>query len=173
MRKALIAVDGTKSFREMLSTLQCLVSPPEELLLLHVEQLEGNPLMIGMLGDAEMSTLKESLRGTEHKEKLDRKAAGILSFYKEGFERSGFAGVRTIIREGDPAEEILKAAREEGAELIVVGCSGKSWLRRHLSGCASREVENKASVPVLITKSGGGCGEHAHLWSGKGAYIAG
>lgn len=167
--KVLIAVGGTGNSENILAMLQEVVASPKEIVLLHVEQLEGNSLLTGMLGEAEMSTLKESLKGTEHKEALDRKAEKVLAFYRKKIENAGFAGVRTLIREGNPSEEILKAADEEGVDLIVVGCSGKSRLQRYMTGCASKEVEKNAKVTVLISK-GNGCGKHAHLWSGREAY---
>jgi nucleotide-binding universal stress UspA family protein len=122
-----------------------------------------------MLGDAEMSTLKESLKGTEYKEALDRKAEKILTFYKKELSGSGLASIKTVIRDGHPTEEILKVAEEEVADLIIVGCSGKSRLRKMVTGCVSKEVERNSKVPVLIAK-GTGCGEHAHMWSGREAY---
>jgi nucleotide-binding universal stress UspA family protein len=169
MKKVLVAVDSQEGSAEVLSLFRDLVASPESVILLHVEQLEGNSLMTGMLGDAEMSTLKESLKDTEHKEALDSKAEKVLTYYKKELENAGLTGVRTLVREGHPSEEILKVAGEEGADLIVVGCSGKSRFRRYLTGCASREVEKNAKVPVLITK-GTGCGKHADLWSGREAY---
>lgn len=173
MKKVLIAVDSPKGSKEILSLFHDVVSSSYSysIVLLHVEQLEGNSLMTAMLGDAEMSTLKESLKGTEHKEALDRKAEKVLTYYKKELENSGFTSVRTVIREGHPSEEILKVADEEDIDLIVVGCSGKSRLQRYLTGCASRDVEKSAKVPVLIAKSNG-CGEHAYLWSGGEAYVA-
>lgn len=171
MKKVLVAVDSPKGSKEILSLFRDLVSSPEDVILLHVEQLEGNSLMTGMLGDAEMSTLKESLKGTEHKEALDRKAEKVLAYYKKELEKGGLASVRIVVKEGHPSEEILRAADEEGADLIIVGCSGKSRFRRYLSGCASREVEKNAKVPVLIAK-GNGCGEHTDIWSGREAYGA-
>lgn len=169
MKKVLVAVDSPKGSKEILSLFRDLVSSPENIILLHVEQLEGNSLMTAMLSDAEMSTLKESVKGTEHKEALDRKAEKVLTYYKKEFENSGLTSVSTMVREGHPSEEILRAANEEGVDLIVVGCSGKSRFKRYLTGCASREVEKNAKVPVLIVK-GNGCGEHAHIWSGREAY---
>jgi nucleotide-binding universal stress UspA family protein len=77
--------------------------------------------------------------------------------------------VKTVVREGHPSEEILKVAEEQGVDLIMVGCSGKSRIQRFVTGCASRQVEKSAKVPVLIAK-GNGCGEHAHLWSRREAY---
>jgi nucleotide-binding universal stress UspA family protein len=124
--------------------------------------------MTSMLGDAEMATLKESLKGTEYKEALDRKAEKVLTYCKKKLENSGVA-VRTIVREGHPSEEILKVADEEGVDLVIVGCSEKSRFQRYLTGCASREVEKNAKVPVMIAK-GNGCGRHADVWDGREAY---
>ena len=60
-------------------------------------------------------------------------------------------GVKTIIKEGHPADEILKTAKEEDAEMIVIGSRGK---RMHtlLMGSVSREVANTAEIPVLLIK---------------------
>jgi len=169
MKKVLVAVDNPDDSKGILSLFRELVSTPEEVVLLHVEQLEGNTLMTAMLGDAEMSTLKEAVKDTEHKEALDRNAERVLTYCKNRLINSGLASVRSILREGDPSEEILRVAEEEGVELIIVGCSGKSRLRRYLTGCASREVEKNAKVPVLIAK-GNGCGKHADIWNGREAY---
>ena len=169
MKKVLVAVDNTKDSQAILSVFSDLVLLPESIVLLHVEQLEGNALMTAMLGNAEMSTLKEALEGTEHKEALDKKADRVLAFYRKALENGGMGNIKTIVREGHPSEEILKVSEDEEADMIVVGCSGKSRVQRLMRGCVSREVEKHAQVPVLIAK-GNGCGDHAHLWSGREVY---
>ncbi|MEW6108134.1 MAG: universal stress protein [Nitrospirota bacterium] len=171
MKTILVAVDSTKGADGILSLFQNLVWSPQNIILLHVEQLEGNTLMTAMLGDAEMTTLKEALKETEHKKALDIRAEKILSFYKKRLDNGGLSNIKTIIREGNPSEEILKAAEDEGADLIIVGCSGKSRTQKLFTGCVSRDIEKRANVPVLISK-GNGCGEHAHLWNGREAYAA-
>ena len=169
MKKILIAVDGIKDSKEILSLFQNLIWAPENIILLHVEQLEGNAMMTAMLGDAEISTLKESLKGTEHKEKLDRKAEKILDYYRKELENGGLNNIKTLIKEGHHSDEILKTAEEEKVDLIVMNCSGKTRLHRLVTGCASSEVEKCAKVPVLITK-GDGCGKHAQAWDRREAY---
>jgi len=153
MKKILIAVDETSGSKAVLSVFHNLVRPPEEVLLLHVERLQGKSLMIDMLSDAELSTLKESIRGSEYKEGLDRKAEQILNFFKKELESSGLINVRTIVREGIPADEILKVAEEQNVDLIIVGDNGKKGLLRLITGCVSKEVEKNATVPVLVGKT--------------------
>lgn len=167
MKKVLVAVDGSRDSKCALSVLKNLISPPEEVVLLYVERLEGNSLMTEMLGEAEISTLKESLKGTEYKEKLDRKAAGILAYCKDRLEELS-ANVKTVKGEGSPAEEILRVAEAEGAELIILGYSGWNRLDRFIIGSFPREVEKRAKVPVLLAKKPSI--KESSLW--KDAYYA-
>ena len=152
MEKVLVAVDDTKGSKNVLGVFQNLVRPPKEVLILHVQRLEGRSLMIDMLSESELSTLKESLEGTEYKEKLDMHSEKVLNYYRKEFENTGLVSVRTIKREGVPSDEILKVAEEEGVDLIVVGGNGKKGLNRLITGCVSKYVERNASVPVIVEK---------------------
>src|SRR5512139_3246457 len=154
MKKVLIAVDETEGSKSVLSVFQNMVRPPESVVLVHVQQLEGKSMMIDMLGDAERSTLRESLKGTEHKEALDRKSEKILNYYRKQLENGGLVSVKTIVRDGVPSDEILKVAQEEGVELIITGHNGKTMMERFFSGSVSKEMEKNAPVPVLVAKSG-------------------
>jgi len=152
MNKVLIAVDNTKSSMNVLGVFRNLVMPPKEVLLLHVKRLEGKSLMIDMLGEAELSTLKESLKDTEYREKLEKDAGILLENYRKELNAAGLFSIRTLIREGIPADEILKLAEEEKVDLIVIGGSGKKGMDRLITGCVSRDVEKHAAVPVIVGK---------------------
>jgi nucleotide-binding universal stress UspA family protein len=152
MKKVLVAVDDTKASESVVSVFDNLVRPPEEVILLHVERLEGRSLMVDMLGEAELSTLKESLKGTEYKEELDRKAEKILNHYKKKFENGGLISIKTMIREGIPSEEIARVAEEENVELVIIGCNGEKGLNRLITGCLSKDVEKSSRVPVIVAK---------------------
>lgn len=152
MKKVLIAVDNTRESSAVLGVFRNLVRPPEEVIILHVQRLEGRSLMIDMLGEAELATLRESLQGTEHKEALDREAARILAHYKRELETRGLFRIRTLCRDGVAAEEILKVAAEEGVDLILTDCNPKRGLDRLITGCVSRDLELGATVPVIVAK---------------------
>ena len=53
---------------------------------------------------------------------------------------------------GDPADEIIKAATDEGVDLIVLGTHGRSGLARFLMGSVAEHVVRKATCPVLTVK---------------------
>lgn len=152
MKKVLIAVDETKGSRSILPAFRKMIRKPEIVILVHIQRLEGDSHIIDMLGDAEMSMLRESLKGTEHKEALDGKSQKILNFYKKEIENDGVR-VKTVTRDGPPSEEILKVAQEQGVDLIITGYSCKNIIQRLFKGSVSREIEKKSPVPVLVAKN--------------------
>ncbi len=169
MNKLLIAVDDTGASKAVIPTFMNLVSKPESVILLHVERLQGRSLMIDMLGKAELSTLKESLKGTEHKEALDAKARKVLAYYKRELENSGAFNVTTVIRAGRPAEEILKVVDEEDADQILLGYKDQKGFSRFLTGSIARDIQKNAKVPVLLASRPLMC-EEPYSW--KDAYAA-
>lgn len=50
---------------------------------------------------------------------------------------------------GEPAEEIIKAAGEEGVDLIVMGTHGRKGLEYSLFGSVAAKVVRHSPVPVL------------------------
>jgi nucleotide-binding universal stress UspA family protein len=164
MKKILIAVDDTQGSKAVLSVFHNMVRPPEEVVLVHVERLQGRSLMIDMLGEAEIATLKEAMQGTEYQEALDRKAEKILNFYRKELENGGLVSVKSVVRSGIPSEEILKVAGEEDVDLIITGCNGGKGLTRLVTGCVSKDIRKDAPVPVLVAKPG--AGDEAHCWNG-------
>ncbi|HSQ54531.1 MAG TPA: universal stress protein [Gemmata sp.] len=54
--------------------------------------------------------------------------------------------------DGDPGSEILKAAKGEGADVIVMGTHGATGLMRLLMGSVAEDVLRKAPCPVLTVR---------------------
>lgn len=164
MKKVLIPVDESKGAKEALALFRSAITPADEVVLLHVPRLQGSSLMIDMLGEAELETLKESMQGTKHQTALEEKAEKILGFFSRKLEGSGPAKVTTMVREGIVSDVVLQVAREEAVDLIIMGCGGKRGLDRLISGCATNEVEIRAEVPVLVAKNDG-CEKHVYGWN--------
>ena len=156
MKNILLAVDDTKGSKAAVSTFArvCKCINPEKLILLHVEKLEGRSLIDEMLGEPEMPPLPETLEGTEYKEALDKRARRILEHYSTDMSENDIQGVETMVRVGHPADEILGAAMEEGVDMIIIGSRGKRTSHLFM-GSVSREVADRAEIPVLLVKSPG------------------
>lgn len=60
--------------------------------------------------------------------------------------------VRTQVRRGQPAEEIVAAARESGADLIAMTTHGRSGLGRLLFGSVAEQVLRESRLPVFLMR---------------------
>jgi nucleotide-binding universal stress UspA family protein len=58
--------------------------------------------------------------------------------------------VTTVLRHGDPAEEILRLVREEPIDLICMGARGRGRVTGALLGSVSSAVLHHSPVPVVV-----------------------
>jgi nucleotide-binding universal stress UspA family protein len=61
----------------------------------------------------------------------------------------------SLIRTGDPATQIIAAAAEDGADLIVIGSRGLTGLSRVLLGSVARNVIHGSAASVLVVRAEG------------------
>ncbi|WP_048190811.1 universal stress protein [Methanobacterium sp. SMA-27] len=57
---------------------------------------------------------------------------------------------KTLIKEGKPADAILKTIDEEGVDQVVMGKSGKHGLERAILGRTTDRVVRDANIPVNV-----------------------
>ncbi len=55
-----------------------------------------------------------------------------------------------IVKEGVPAKEIVKTAKEIQADLIVMGTSGRTGLDKFLLGSVAEKIIRTSPCPVLV-----------------------
>jgi nucleotide-binding universal stress UspA family protein len=60
--------------------------------------------------------------------------------------------VRELLTQGRPSLEIVRVAREQAVDLIVLGTHGKGVLDQALFGSTSERVVRTAPCPVLTTR---------------------
>ncbi len=82
---------------------------------------------------------------------LQNSAQGGLRKAQEMLAGRGFQA-QTHIKAGRPADGILDAAEEIGADMIVVGSQGRHGAKRWLLGSVSTKVAEFAKCKVLIVK---------------------
>jgi nucleotide-binding universal stress UspA family protein len=61
--------------------------------------------------------------------------------------------VETHARKGQPAEVIIEVAKQEQADLIVVGSRGLTGIKRYLLGSVSSKVSEHAPCNVMIVRA--------------------
>jgi len=92
------------------------------------------PRSMGALNESELAAQREVLD------------AGVAHLKDQGVEARGVEG------EGEPADVILEAAREAGANLVVVGTRGLNAAERLLLGSVSTKVVHHAHCDVLVIR---------------------
>ena len=95
--------------------------------------------------------LAEPLPDAELGERLEESAARDLPAFSKSAEFEGL-DVEDLIARGDPASEIVRAAEERGAGLIVISSHGRTGLGRILFGSTAESVVRHARCPVLVVK---------------------
>jgi nucleotide-binding universal stress UspA family protein len=71
----------------------------------------------------------------------------LTEFVEEFFSK--FTKLKTIVVQGDPAEEILKYISTAKVELVIMGTHGRKGLDRILFGSVATQVVQNSPAPVL------------------------
>ena len=77
-----------------------------------------------------------------------------LSRVAEELAGSGLQ-VHSVVREGEPADEILDEMKVQGADLVIMRTHGRSGLGRAVLGSVSERVLKASGVPVVLLRPGG------------------
>jgi nucleotide-binding universal stress UspA family protein len=82
-----------------------------------------------------------------------KKALDILE-EASGIIASKYPVAAAVVKEGDPAQEIIKYSSDLGADLIVMGNRGLGTFNKLLLGSVSQQVITHSKCSVLIVKEG-------------------
>jgi nucleotide-binding universal stress UspA family protein len=85
------------------------------------------------------------------KKKLER-AQELVAAAADTLRAKGFETVDTAVREGDVRAEVIDAAAEWHADLIVIGSHGRKGMDRFLLGSVSEFVARHARCSVEIVR---------------------
>jgi len=140
--RVLIPLDGSEVAESILPFAEKVAGPLDaEVVLLRVVEPVSPVEAMGAAGVAIPDTL--FLR--------ELAAKDYLTALAKGLETKGLR-VRTALRVGTPAAEIVAAAADEKADLIAMTTHGRSGFRRVLFGSVAESVLRSAEVPVLMMR---------------------
>jgi nucleotide-binding universal stress UspA family protein len=139
--KILLAADGseyTKKAAAFLVTNEKLAGPEDELLVLHVQSAVP-PRVKTMLGASAVRSYHDD-EATKVLGPLER----FLKRHKLNF--------RTMWVVGSPSVEVVRVAKEEKVQMIVMGTHGHGVFGRALMGSVAQSVVSECDIPVLLVK---------------------
>jgi nucleotide-binding universal stress UspA family protein len=148
--KILVPLDGSKVGEAALPVIEKLLTkkPPKakiEITLLGVITLLRHWVVVGE-ASAPVSYTEEEL------DMIKQRVMDYLEKTGESLKSQGVT-VRTMVRTGSAAEEILKAADEINPDLVAMSTHGRSGLRRMAFGSITDKVLRGASIPVLMVRA--------------------
>jgi nucleotide-binding universal stress UspA family protein len=82
---------------------------------------------------------------------LNKDARQIESEAIEKYRGSGVT-IETIVLEGDPSSALLDVAKNESADLIVMGSHGRTGLKKLWLGSVAESIVQEATIPILIVR---------------------
>lgn len=152
--KILVPLDGSEhSLKALTIAIEIAKKFGGKISLIHIYSVAVSPVMV-----PEPSTLTPPMVPTMTPEEISkavestRKAS--MSILSEGEQKvkAERVQVETILREGHVVQEIIKTAKEDKFDLIVIGARGISKIRELLLGSVTDGVIHHASCPVLVIK---------------------
>jgi nucleotide-binding universal stress UspA family protein len=100
------------------------------------------------------ATATDKVEHSQHEVSMEVIRNRLRKFCEKVEEKNSIACLtlvtKILVQVGYPPEEILKAADEEGCDLIVLGNHGKGFLRQTFLGSVSGSVLARARKPVFI-----------------------
>jgi len=149
MKKVLIALDYNPTAQKVAEVgFSMAKSMNAEVILLHVitdpffyASSEYSPIM-GFSGYINVDPLQlDSVEGL-------KKAS--LQYLDKSKQHLGDKTIQTLVKEGDFADTILETAKEEHANIIVLGSHSRKWLENIVMGSVTEKVLHHTSIPLLI-----------------------
>lgn len=149
MKKVLIALDYDPTSQKVAETgFSMAKAIKTEVILLHVildpiyySSTDYFPIM-GFSGYTNLNLLRlETFEGLKEESQ---------KFLDKAKHHLGDKTIKTVVKEGDCAESIIKTAEELNIDIIVMGSHSKRWLENILMGSVTEKVLHQTSIPLFI-----------------------
>jgi manganese transport protein len=138
-KKILVALDHSKADEALLPRVTELAKlAKSDLLLFHV----SHGWVARWQKNLNLSDSDEIKEDREYLEKVESRLR------EQGFR------VTKLLSAGEPADEILRAARAEGCDLIAMTTHGHRLLSDLIYGATITKVRHEADIPIFLVKAG-------------------
>ena len=139
MQKILVAHDGSKSSDKALKRAVELAS-----------NLNASLTVLSVVPELYLTELSDLDRQRIF-ESLTRETTDAMERIRKSLSGKSME-VKTLIRQGDPAEKILETAQKMKVDLIFTGLHGRHGTKNFLLGSVSSKIVDYSKCPVLVVK---------------------
>jgi nucleotide-binding universal stress UspA family protein len=130
-------------YKKILVTLDC--SPVDNTIIKHVSALaRQNSASVYLLHVVHSHTLDQ------HRALMEKAESCLESHCKE--MESQKIEVHKVIRDGEPADEILAEIEGKDYDLVAMATHGHTFIGDLLFGSVSKSLKHKVNVPLLLLK---------------------
>lgn len=142
LTRILVAVDFSACSKKALQYAAAFAEQfKARLLVLHVVELYPIDYVFGVTTD------------TAESKRLLQRAEAELARLSRQYPRRRRMGIQTSVRLGKPYQEIVKAAREHRAQLVIMGTHGYTGFLHFQLGSTAERVVRAAPCPVLVVRA--------------------
>ena len=138
-----------------------------QLVILHVLSEDSNPeqKLVGYVGSEQWEKIREqqiqeARNALIGKQKQSETIRRVLNHFRncatDNFDGPGTMKDETLIKSGDPVEQIIAQAAATGCDMIVMGSHGQASLMDKMIGSTAEKVLRRSKVPVMMVRIPGG-----------------
>lgn len=140
-KRAVVALDGSPVAEVVIPFMLEIAGPLDMEVILVRVNVPPTPVVVE--GSVQLTVEDPAVARVDAEEYLAALAAEL---------RGKGVRVRTQVRSGRPADEIVAAAREAGADLVAMTTHGRSGLGRMLFGSVAEAVLRESKLPVFLMR---------------------
>jgi len=144
LQRVLVAVDGSSHSREAIKTAAqqfAFAAIKPKVTVVHVVSVA--PVVTFVSPVAYVGVLEQNLK---------MEGQTYLAEAQKILADAGVHDVELVLKEGNPAAEICKVAKEINAQLLVIGAQGRSAVQHFLMGSVSTKIATHAPCSTVVVK---------------------
>ncbi len=124
-------------------------------ILFYVTPIIHTPFTIGTVSlklkkTGETIALREYIKELHHE--IKENAIKMLNRKIKKYENVRNVSLQLKVTIGEPANEIIKFAKDEKTDLIIMGTTGLGGITKFVFGSVARNVSEKAPCPVMLVR---------------------
>lgn len=145
IRHVLVALDGSEGSRKALKMALEYVTRTKtpKVTLVSVLPIGGGTFPLGFTQEVGIGKEYFEVLGARIQEQLERAKALLSGLPSE---------IATYVLSGNPGDEIVAFAKENGVDMVFIGSRGRRRLRSHLLGSVSDRVVHHATCTVWVVR---------------------